>query len=71
MTPPEPVPGDVNGDGLLNLKDIVLIRRSIASGWNVQIDETIADVNHDSKVNLKDVVLLRRAIAGGFNVTLT
>lgn len=64
------VPGDVNGDGSVNLKDVVMIRRYIAGGWGVTLDEDIADVNGDAAVNLKDVVLLRRYIAGGWNVVL-
>ena len=67
---PERIPGDVNGDGIVNLKDVTLIRRSIAGGWNVTIDESAADVNGDHAVNLKDVTLIRRYIAGGWNVTL-
>ena len=62
--------GDVNNDNTVNLKDVVLIRRYIAGGWGVALDETVADVNKDNAVNLKDVVLLRRYIAGGWDVTL-
>lgn len=65
-----PRPGDINGDNSINLKDVVLIRRYIAGGWGVTIDEYYADVNGDGKLNLKDVVLLRRYIAGGWGVTL-
>ena len=60
--------GDVNGDGTVNLKDVVMIRRYIAGGWNVTINESVADVNGDGNVNLKDVVMIRRYIAGGWNV---
>ena len=67
---PERIPGDVNGDGIVNLKDVTLIRRFIAGGWNVKVNETAADVNGDHTVNLKDVTLIRRYIAGGWNVTL-
>ena len=62
--------GDVNGDGTVNLKDVVMIRRYIAGGWNVTINESIADVNGDGNVNLKDVVMIRRYIAGGWDVEL-
>ena len=61
------VKGDLNGDGSVNLKDVVIMRRYIAGGWNVTIDETAADMNGDGEVNLKDVVLLRRQIAGGWD----
>lgn len=60
--------GDLNGDGEINLKDVVLLRRYIAGGWGVTLDETAADINHDDAINLKDAVLLRRYIAGGWNV---
>ena len=62
--------GDVNGDGTVNLKDVVMIRRYIAGGWNVTINESVADVNGDGNVNLKDVVMIRRYIAGGWDVDL-
>ena len=65
-----PLSGDINNDGSINLKDAVLLRRYIAGGWNVTLDEKIADVNGDGTVNLKDVVMLRRFIAGGWGVTL-
>ena len=70
LTATKSEPGDVNGDGAINLKDVVLLRRYIAGGWNVTVDEDIADVNSDKTVNLKDVVLLRRYIAGGWDVAL-
>ena len=62
--------GDVNNDGEIDLKDVVLIRRFIAGGWNVELDTETADVNNDNEVDLKDVVLIRRYIAGGWNVEL-
>ena len=64
------VAGDANGDGKLNLKDVVLIRRWMAGGWNATIDENLADVNGDRTVNLEDVVLLRRYLCGGWGVEL-
>ena len=57
-------------DGIVNLKDVTLLRRSIAGGWNVTVDANAADLNSDGNVNLKDVTLLRRFIAGGWGVTL-
>lgn len=63
-------PGDVNGDGEINVKDVVVVRRYIAGGWNSTIDESSADVNGDGEVNVKDVVLIRRYIAEGWNVEL-
>lgn len=70
MIEPKRIIGDLNDDGEINLKDVVLLRRYIAGGWNVTLDESVADINGDETVNLKDVVLLRRYIAGGWNVEL-
>lgn len=64
------VAGDVNGDTTIDLKDVVLIRRHIAGGWDVEVDLDAADVNDDGNVDLKDVVLIRRYIAGGWDVEL-
>ena len=62
---------DANGDGNVNLKDVVLIRRAIAGGWTLtNYNPAAADVNSDNNINLKDVVLIRRFIAGGWGITL-
>lgn len=62
--------GDVNNDGSIDLKDVVLLRRSLTGGWDVTVDDAYADVNRDGAVDLKDVVILRRYLAGGWNITL-
>ena len=60
------IPGDVNGDEAVNGKDITLIRRYTAGGYNVSINEEAADVNADGVINGKDVTLIRRVNAGGY-----
>ncbi len=62
------VPGDLNGDGLVNNKDLGLIQRFINS-WDVAIIEAAADVNGDGKINNKDLGLLQRFI-NEWDVTL-
>lgn len=61
--------GDVNTDGIINLKDVVLLRRDIVGGWDVNIEAEMADVYPDGKLDGKDVVLLTRFVAG-WDVTL-
>lgn len=61
--------GDVNGDTKVNTGDIVYVRRFIAGGYNVDINEAAANVNGDDKVNTGDIILLRRFVAGGYGVT--
>ena len=64
------VAGDVNADGIVNLMDVVILRRYLAGGWDVTIHELNADVNRNNSVNLEDVVLLRRYLAGGWKIEL-
>ena len=62
-------PGDVNRDGSVDLRDVVLLQRALAR-WNVSADETNADVNADASVDLRDAVLIARHLAGGWDVAL-
>lgn len=65
------IPGDLNSDGAVDLKDVTLIRRFI-TGYSVNINEFAADVNGDGEVTMMDVVLIRRYIvdAEGYGVVL-
>ncbi len=60
--------GDINGDKLINMKDLVLLQQKL-NGWNVVIDESAADVNKDGSLNMKDIVLLQQYL-NGWNVSL-
>ena len=57
------IPGDVNGDRKVNMKDIVLLQQYL-NGWSVNIDMIAANVNGDTKVNMKDIVLLQQYLNG-------
>ena len=63
--------GDVNKDNKINNKDVVLLQRYIAGGWDVELNEESADINNDGTINNKDVVLLQRYTAGGWDVTIS
>ena len=58
-----PVNGDANGDGFVNLKDVLQLRKYIA-GIVKEIDENLADCDRDGNISMKDVLLLRKFIAG-------
>ena len=60
--------GDVNGDSKINTTDIILTRRYLAGGYDVEINQAAADVNGDAKVNTTDIILIRRYLAGGYDV---
>ncbi|MCM1508804.1 MAG: phage tail tip lysozyme [Ruminococcus flavefaciens] len=55
--------GDLNGDGLVNNKDLTLLRRALANG-NTSEYIVNGDMNSDSVINNKDLTLLRRILAG-------
>lgn len=63
-------PADANGDGAIDLKDVVVLQRYLCGGWNVEVDESNADVNQDGSLDLKDVVIMRRYLAGGWDIVL-
>lgn len=55
--------GDVDGDGIVNIKDVTLLRRYVAKWEGVTINLLAADVNGDGVVNIRDVTILRRYVA--------
>lgn len=58
-----PTPGDVNRDGAINMKDLVLVQQYI-NHWDISIVERAADVNDDDDINMKDLVILQQYING-------
>jgi len=62
--------GDTNGDGEITVRDVVPIRRLIAGGYDVTMNEEAADINGDGEITVRDVVPIRRYIAGGYGVEL-
>ena len=63
-------PGDLNSDGLINTTDVVALRRHIAGGYPVTVNEAAGDVNADGMLNTTDIVAIRRYVAGGYNIVL-
>ena len=62
--------GDSNGDGEINVKDAISIRRIITGGYGEVVNEEAADANKDGKIDVKDVVMIRRFVVGGYGVEL-
>ncbi|MGN0114365.1 MAG: dockerin type I domain-containing protein, partial [Acutalibacteraceae bacterium] len=54
--------GDLNGDGRVNLVDLVAMRKALAK-WHTGYEVTAIDANSDGKVNLLDLILIRRYIS--------
>ena len=57
---PTRIIGDVNGDGVVNIADLVLVANSIGA-----TGDTLADVNDDGVVNIADLVLVAGRIGTG------
>ena len=61
--------GDANGDGKIDSRDAVVIKKYVAGFTGFAIDLDAADVNADGKVDTRDAVKILKKIAG-FDVTL-
>ena len=62
------IPGDVTGDGKVNLSDVVRLLKYV-SKWDVTINAANSDVTGDGKVTLSDVVRLLKYVSK-WDVTL-
>lgn len=63
-TPPEnPYMGDVNNDKLVNVFDIVELKKYLM-GKSVIINETNSDMNNDSEISTADFILLSKFLLG-------
>ena len=55
------IPGDVNGDGKVGMKDITDLQRYV-NGWNNPIIKEAADLDGDGKIGMKDITDLQRMV---------
>lgn len=60
--------GDINDDGLVDLRDAVLLSQYLAE-WEVKVNKAAADCNGDDMVDTRDAVLLAQYLAE-WDVTL-
>lgn len=61
----EPVLGDLNGDYMLNVTDVLLMVDFILDPDNMSVEEAaLADMNHDQLVDVFDIILLIQIILG-------
>ncbi len=58
---PSHVPGDINGDGSVNNKDVMRLQK-YQKGQSVTVNEAALDVNGDGRVNNKDLTRLTRYV---------
>ena len=54
--------GDANDDGIVDVADVITLRRYLAGGYGITIDASAADMNGDGIITIVDVTLLRRLL---------
>ena len=60
---PSKILGDVNGDGVLNIRDSDLIQKKHTGFVIDSYDESVSDFNKDGKMNVKDAVAIQKFLA--------
>ena len=60
---PDHIPGDINGDGDVNNKDLTRLFKYLTS-YDVEVQEAALDVNGDGEVNNKDQTRLFKYLSG-------
>ena len=63
--PDDYMPGDITGDGKVNIDDVTALQRYLAefAGINKTRVEKCGDVNRDGKINIDDVTFMQRFLA--------
>ena len=65
---PATYPGDADGDDMVSMKDVLMVRQNIAGLLHLDLWDGLfmlaADFNRDGEVNMKDVLCIRKTIAG-------
>ncbi len=64
------IPGDVDGNGEVVVRDVIFLRRYIAGGYDIVVNDAALDIDRDGEVVVRDVITLRRFIAGGYDIEL-
>ena len=58
---PEPVKGDVDGDGKLGSEDLIILRKILLSAFGSETPES-ADVNGNGEVDILDLIILKKML---------
>ena len=60
---PEPLYGDVNLDGSINVTDVIMMQKYLHGQQKISYDSfMISDMNQDGNVNIYDLVLLKKTL---------
>ena len=61
---PDFIPGDLNGDGLVNITDAIELLKYVAKLKNNVVNEAGTDIDGNGTVNINDAIALLKQIAG-------
>ena len=61
--------GDISGDGVINIKDLLLVQKYLLRSQNItEANKEAADVSHDANVTIKDLLLIQKYLLGTGNI---
>lgn len=67
FTETEAVTGDLNGNGVVDAADYMLLKRAVLGTFTLTDEQkAVADVNGDGNVNAMDYMLVKRAVLGTY-----
>ena len=55
--------GDVNRDGIIDIRDLIALKKRIA-GKNTDDIKAVADLNKDGKIDFDDITMLKKMLIG-------
>lgn len=64
LTKQEYTPGDVNGDGIINISDITAIFQIMGGTGGTGYQNEAADLNGDGKINVADITTVLQIMSG-------
>lgn len=61
--------GDISGDGVINIKDLLLVQKYLLRSQNLtEANKEATDVSHDGAVTIKDLLLIQKYLLGTGNI---
>ena len=58
--------GDINGNGKIDARDYLLLKRAYFGTYTLTCNIAVADINGNGKIDARDYLLLKRAYFGTF-----
>jgi hypothetical protein len=62
LIPSGTVPGDLNGDGVVDCADIAIVKNAFGTKGGQAGFDSRADINHDKVINIRDLSFVSREL---------